>query len=80
MDSIEKLREKLPSLRVELKDDRKFSFSVRTAAIVAYMLFEYKCLHKQLVQLRANWDTLAMNGFICLSHTRLLFSSYREVP
>lgn len=44
MDSIEKLREKLPSLRAELKDDRKFSFFGSTAASVAHMSFEYKML------------------------------------
>jgi hypothetical protein len=41
-------------------------FSVRTAASVAHVSFEYKWLHKQLVQLR---DVPVMDGFICLSHT-----------
>jgi hypothetical protein len=36
-------------------------FSVRTAASVAHVSFEYKWLHKQLVQLR---DIPVMDGFI----------------
>ena len=52
-------------------------FSVRTAASVAHMSFEYKCLHKQLVQPR---DRLVMNGFICLSHTCSLHTEkFREI-
>jgi len=52
-------------------------FSVRTAASVAHMSFEYKCLHKQLVQPR---DRIVLNGFICLSHTCSLHTEkFREI-